>query len=158
MDELDFEYTLKIKCGKRKNEWIITINGNEHSIYFVKKKKLKDTKLYVDNNEVKIPSTYVTKHRCIDYPVEIEGETIRCVCNKNMVDIAVHGKYVNSQGNYYPERILLYAEIVIIIVEMASLILLFCGLDESIAKIGIYGPVFAYLIICGYLSLFWKEK
>lgn len=106
---------LTITQGERPDEWIVSRNGNDHIIYCEKGKKLKDCNLFVDNEEVELPSDFITKYIAIDYPIQIEGKVIRCVCVKELpkgelvgaepvFNLAIRGEYVTKNERYFNEQ------------------------------------------------------
>ena len=121
MENRSFKGICAVKCDERQNEWLISVSGKEHRIYFDQKKKVGECKFFLDDKEVEIPSTFITKYLWIDHAIQIERRTIRCIYDGKNFDIAVRGRYVDSKKKYYPlskSAINLVLGIVLIIVEL----------------------------------------
>lgn len=118
------EFYTGIKCGKRRNEWIISINGKEHSVYFEANKKVRKYRLWVDNEEVEIPATFITKYLWIEQIICIEGKKVRCVYDGERFDLVIQGRYYSTQKKYYPLNKLLFEIPLVFVMIIVEFILI----------------------------------
>ncbi len=151
-----------ITKGERPDEWIVSRNGNDHIIYCEKGKKLKDCKLFVDNEEIELPSDFITRYIAIDYPVQIEGKVIRCVCERDLperelveweliFDLVICGEYLNRNATYYPTQKGLPIIGIMLLYMLTFLVL---GMGFGIELLPPIGELTMHIIVVVSLSLY----
>ena len=152
---------IPVISGNRTNEWIVIINGTEHSIHFVQENKNEKPKLYVDEKEIIIPSSFITDIVGIDYDLHIEDRIVHCTYDMQYFDIAVNGKYVNSKKKYYPYKGSLFVLTAAILDLLAMFVLFEIDISETtrmIGMLGIFGIVFLLTLYMDYLNKKAREE
>ena len=148
--------TMYATCGNNPNEWIVIINGTEHSIRFSKDKN-GHPKLYVDDKEMLLPKTFITNNLGIDYPVQIEGRIIHCTYDMEKFDIAIKGRYVNSKKKYYPLKGWILVTVVTVLLIIAAGVLITADISDVFEISGMISIFLIELGLMGYLDYLNKK-
>ena len=143
---------IPVKLGSRTNEWIVSINGTEHSIHFVQENKNEKPKLFLDEKEIIIPSSFITNNIGIDYALQIEDRIVHCTYDMQYFDIAVNGEYVNSKKKYYPYKESLFVFAVAILELLTMFVLFEIDISETIRMIGMYGMFGIVILLILYMD------
>lgn len=126
-------HELNVEKRARWYECYVCINDVVHRIYY--KTTLEGMfHLYVDDKCVMTKKEWVAKLIGFDYALEIDGEKLHCVYEKQNLDVAMWGKYMKSQKTYVSSKVMNRAFFAICIAGIAFIIFVYLD-SEKIIKL-----------------------
>ena len=123
-------YELNIRNRAKWYECYVSINEVVHRIYY---KTTIDGMfhLYLDDKCVMSKKNWIVKLQGLEYLLNINNEILHCVFDEKKLDVAMYGKYIKSQKNYIPNKVVCRYRITSIIASIVGIACSFaCALDK----------------------------
>ena len=155
-------HELNVENKAKWYECYVFINKVVHRVYY---KTTVDGMfhLYIDDKCIVSKKHWIVKLQGFDYAVEIDGETIHCVFIEKKLDVAMYGRYIKSQKNYIPNKVLSRCYTGQIIIILIMFIIVFLELTKvtdlpAIALFVIFGSLAAGIDVFGRYAMNYYKK